>query len=81
MFLFHLTFPILIPVLQIAQYRQQSDLAFMHLVKSQSLDEPVDFDELMRYSLTPVPPSLGTGDGSFNKTNKGALLHFLTDDN
>ena len=55
---FHLTFPILIPILQIVQYRQQSDLAFMLLVKSQNLDEPVDLDELMRYSLTPVPPSL-----------------------
>ena len=78
---FHLKFPILIPILQIVQYRQQSDLAFMLLVKSQNLDEPVDLDELMRYSLTPVPPSHGTVDGFFNKTNKAALLHFFTDDN
>ena len=34
----------------------------------------------MRYSLTPVPRSLGTADGFFNKTNKAALLHFFTDD-
>ena len=80
-FFFHLTFPILIPILQIVQYRQQSDLAFMLLVKSQNLDEPVDLDELMRYSLTPVPRSLGTANGFFNKTNKAALLHFFTDDN
>ena len=78
---FHLTFPFLITILQIVQYRQQSDLAFMLLVKSQNLDEPVDLDELMRYSLTPVPPSYGTADGFFNKTNKAALLHFFTDDN
>ena len=78
---FHLKFPILIPILQIVQYRQQSDLAFMLLVKSQNLDEPVDLDELMRYSLTPVTPSLGTADGFFNKTNKAALLHFFTDNN
>ena len=78
---FFLTFPILIPILQIVQYRQQSDLAFMLLVKSQNLDEPVDLDELMRYSLTPVPPSLGTANGFFNKTDKAALLHFFTDDN
>ena len=38
------------------QYREQSDLAFMLLVKSQLLDEPLDIEELMRYSLTPVPP-------------------------
>ena len=80
-FFFHLKFPILIPILQIVQYRQQSDLAFMLLVKSQNLDEPVDLDELMRYSLTPVTPSLGTADGFFNKTNKAALLHFFTDNN
>ncbi|XP_068234747.1 uncharacterized protein [Palaemon carinicauda] len=65
---------------KIIQYRQQSDLAFMLLVKSQNLDEPLDLDELMRYSLTPVPLSLGTADGFFNKTNKAALLHFFTDD-
>lgn len=67
--------------MQIVQYRQQSDLAFMLLVKSQNLDEPVDLDELMRYSLTPVPHSLAIADGFFNKTNKAALLHFFTDDN
>ncbi|XP_068234228.1 uncharacterized protein [Palaemon carinicauda] len=66
--------------LHIVQYRQQSDLAFMLLVKSQNLDEPLGLDELMRYSLTPVPLSLGTADGFFNKTNKAALLHFFTDD-
>ena len=52
----------------------------MLLVKSQYLDEPVDLDELMKYSLTPVPRSLGTADGFFNKTNKAALLHYFTDD-
>ena len=81
MFFFHLKFPILIPILQIVQYRQQSDLAFMLLVKSQNLDEPVVLDELMRYSLTTVSPSLGTADGFFNKNNKAALLHIFTDDN
>ena len=81
MFFFHLKFPILIPILQIVQYRQQRDLAFMLLVKSQNLDESVDLDELMRYSFTPVPPSYGAADGFFNKTKKAALLHFFTDDN
>ena len=49
--------------------------------ESRNQDEPVDLHELMRFSLTPVAPSLGTADGSFNKNNKGALLHFFTDDN
>lgn len=71
-------FPCLI--LQVIQYREQSDLAFMLLIKSQLLNEPLNFDELMRYSLTPVPHSLGTADGFFNKTNKSSILHFLMED-
>ena len=34
----------------------------------------------MSYSLTPVPPSLGTVDGFCYKTNKAALLHAILDD-
>ena len=52
----------------------------MLLIKSQHIDEPLNLDELMMYSLTPVPHSLGTPDGFFNKTNKAAMLHFLTED-
>lgn len=66
--------------LQVIQYREQSDLAFMLLIKSQQLDEPIDLDELMRYPLTPVSHSLGTADGFFNKTNKSTMLHFLLED-
>ena len=55
-------------------------MAFQLLIKSQLLDEPIDLDELMRYSLTPVPASLGTADGFFAKTNKANMLHFLLDD-
>ena len=52
----------------------------MLLIKSQHLDDPIDLGELMRYSLTPVPHSLGTADGFFNKTNKAAMLHYLMKD-
>jgi len=52
----------------------------MLIIKSQRLDEPLDLDELMRYSLAPVPHSLDTADGFFNKTNKAAMLHFLMED-
>lgn len=52
----------------------------MLFIKSQQLQNPIDIDELMRYPLTPVPHSLGTPDGFFNKTNKAAMLHFLLDD-
>ena len=66
--------------LQLVQYQEQSELAFKLLVKSQLLDEPVDLDLLMSYTLTPVPHTLGTPDGYFTKTNKAALLHFVLDD-
>ena len=70
----------LFSTLQVVQYREQSDLAFMLFIKSQNLKESVNIDELMRYSLTPVPHSLGTADGFFNKTNKASMLHFLVED-
>ncbi|XP_072029165.1 uncharacterized protein [Amphiura filiformis] len=65
---------------KVIQYREQSDLGFTLLIKSQNQDEPLNLDELMRYSLTPVPHSLGTADGFFNKTNKATILHFLMED-
>ena len=52
----------------------------MFLIKSQQLDHPIDFTELMSFSLTPVPHSLGTADGFFNKTNKATILHYLLQD-
>lgn len=52
----------------------------MLLVKSQHLDQPISLEELMMYPLTPVPHSLGTPDGFYNKTNKAALIHYLTED-
>ena len=63
---------------QIIQYREQSDLAFVLLVKSQHLD--LYLSELMKYSLTPLPHSLGTPDGFLNKTNKAAIMHFILED-
>ena len=41
---------------QVIKYQGQSNLAFLLLVKSQSVDEPLDLEELMKYSLMPVPP-------------------------
>lgn len=34
----------------------------------------------MTFPLLPVPPSLGTLDGFFTKTNKAAILHYLLED-
>ena len=65
---------------KIIQYQEQSDLAFRLLVKSQLLNEPLDLDVLLTYSLSPVPHCLGTPDGFFSKTNKASMMHFLVDD-
>ena len=62
------------------QYQEQGNLTFQLLVKSQLLKEPLDLNELMRYSLTPVPHSLGTPDGFMAKTNKASMLHHLLED-
>lgn len=65
---------------KLVQYTEQSDLAFQLLIKSQLLTTPLDLDMLMTFSLTPVPASLGTPDGFFNKTNKAAAMHHLLAD-
>ena len=62
------------------QYQEQSSLAFLLLVKSQNQEEPLDLCELMKFPLLPVPPSLGTPDGFFTKTNKAAILHYPLED-
>ena len=49
-------------------------------MKSQLLEEPVNIDELMCYSLSPVPHCLGTPDGFFAKTNKAAMVHSILSD-
>ena len=37
----------------------------------------IDLEEVLSYSLSPVPPSLGNYHGSMVKTNKAGLLHCL----
>jgi hypothetical protein len=66
---------------QVIQYHQeQSNLAFLLLVKSQLQDEPLDLDEMMMYCLMPVPPSIGTPDVFFFKRNKTTILHYLLEE-
>ena len=43
----------------VIKYQEQGDVAFQILVKSQLLSQPIDIDELMTYSITPVPHCLG----------------------
>ena len=55
-------------------------MAFTLLVKSQLLHEPLNPDELMRYSLSPVPHCLGSPEGFFAKTNKATMMHYILED-
>ena len=65
---------------KLVQYREQSDLAFKLLVKSQMMNESLDLEELMKYPLAAVCHCLGTPDGFFTKTNKASMLHFIMED-
>ena len=65
---------------KLIQYQEQSDLAFTLLVKSQVQENPIKLEELLTYSLAPVPHALGTPDGFFAKTNKATMLHFIMAD-
>ena len=62
---------------KIIQYKKQSDLAFILLIKSQVLDETLDLNELLTYSLFHVPYIFATADGFPAKTNKAKMLHRL----
>ena len=65
---------------KLIQYQEQSNLAFILLVKSQMQKVPLDLDTLMSYSLSPVPHCLGRADGFFAKTNKTSMMHFMMED-
>ena len=63
---------------KVTELKQQGNIAFQLLLKSQQGDLDVDLKELLAYQLTPVPYSLGTADGFLVKTDKSALFHILT---
>lgn len=62
------------------EYKQQGNVAFQLLAKSQNHIEKLDLRKLLQYSLTPVPYSIGLADGSLAKTDKSKALHYLTKD-
>ena len=53
---------------KIIAYRQQSNIAFQFLVRSQCDDLKMNLKELLAYTLTLVPYSIATSDGFLNKT-------------
>ena len=64
----------------VIHYQEQSKIAFTLLVKSQYLEEPIDFENFVYFSLTPVPHMLRTHDGFFAKTKKASMLHYLLEE-
>ena len=65
---------------KIIEYRQQCNIAFQLLVRSQCDDLRIDLKELLAYPLTPVPYSIAILDGFLNKADKSKGYHFLTKD-
>lgn len=55
--------------------RASSEMFNRLLIIGKSRD--IDLKELLSYALTPVPLSLGTGDGTMCKTDKSKLMHEL----
>ena len=62
---------------KLVQFQEQSDVAFTLLLKSQFQENPLNLQELLTYSLVPMPLCLVTPDGYFSKTTKSSMLHFL----
>jgi hypothetical protein len=65
---------------KIIEYRQQSNIVFQLLVRSQCDDLRIDLKELLAYPLTQVPYSIATPGGFLNKADKSKGYHFLTKD-
>ena len=62
------------------EYRQQGNIAFQLLVKSQCQEPKVDLAEMLKYPLTPVPYSIGTADGFLAKNEKSKGFKYLMKD-
>ena len=65
---------------EVIEYWELSDITFTLLIKSQMLNFCFDLEEILSFSLTHVPHSLGTADGFLTKTNKASMLLFLMED-
>ncbi len=55
---------------KVTEFKQQGNIAFQLLVKSQEGKLGLDLKELMSFQLTPVPCSLATADNFMAKTDK-----------
>ena len=62
------------------EYKQQGNVAFQLLVKSQQTADKMDLRKLLTYPLVPVPYSIGLPDNLLAKTDKAKGLHYLIKD-
>ena len=65
---------------KVVELKQQGNIAFQLLVKSQQISSPINLHDVMRYQLTPIPYCLATPEGFLNKTNKALGLKIVADD-
>ena len=65
---------------KVVQFKQQGNIAFALLVKSQSMGLKLDLQQLMEYPLTPVPYSISTADGALAKTDKSKSMQYMLKD-
>ena len=65
---------------KLVEYKQQSNIAFQLMVKAQLSGGQLNLREIVKFSLTPVPYSIGTSDNFFAKTDKSKGLHYLLRD-
>ena len=61
---------------KVIEYRQQGNIFLQLLIRSQE-GMKVEIGDLMKYPLTPIPYSLATAYGFFNKTDKSKGFHYL----
>ena len=62
------------------EYKQQGNVAFQLLVKSQQTADKMDLRKLLTYLLVPVPYIIGLPDNFLAKTDKAKGLHYLIKD-
>ena len=62
---------------KVVEYKQQSNIAFQLLVKSQQKEAKLNMQHSLTYPLTTVPYSIATADGFLASTNKAKGFQHL----
>ena len=66
---------------KVIEYKEQGNVAMFLLFKSQQLGNPIKFEVLMSFCITPLPYSIATTDGQLAKTNKAkGMNHMLKEE-